>query len=188
VPRFEELLEEFFYRPDEDPGPLLDLPPAERLSTGSAEHDQLELLTFSLGRERYAVPVELVREIVRVPSLTELPNTAPDLLGVMSLRGEVLPVYEPKLRLGLSGLPPRLAGPDARPGEVGKAARVVVLHAPDGDAGLLVDQVSEVLRLRLDDLERPPPGVGGAQRPWVAGLARRGEGWVVLLDISQVLP
>jgi len=150
-----------------------------------AEQAPEQHLAFRLGEECYGLPLEGVREIVRVPPLTEVPRAAPNLLGVMNLRGEVLPVYDLKVRLRLSLAAAKVAGPDADPKAVPRSARVVVVRSPEGDAGVLVDAVLEVLRVPPSAIEPPP--AGSAERGCIAGLARRKGSLCILLDPKEVL-
>ncbi|MHB8876579.1 MAG: chemotaxis protein CheW [Myxococcaceae bacterium] len=183
---FASLLEDFFYRPDEDEGPLFALASGpDEAPPLVAEEVPGEYLAFSLEDECYAVPIGELREIVKVPPLTELPRAAPSLLGVMNLRGEVLPVYDIKPRLRLSVAAVRIAGPDPAP--LPKAARVLIIRAEGGDAGVLVDAVREVVKMKPSALEPPPPGVGGGERDCVMGLGRRRDQLYILLDIHQAL-
>ncbi|MFP2897398.1 chemotaxis protein CheW, partial [Corallococcus sp. 4LFB] len=109
--RFEALLDAFFYRPDEDVGGLLDFAAgSDDLAPPLLEEEPVEYLAFRLESECYAVPILAVREICKVPLLTEIPRAEPHLLGVMNLRGELLPVYDVKLRLRLAEAPPLVAG------------------------------------------------------------------------------
>lgn len=186
MPRFAELLEEFFYRPDEPVSPALDLPASvEELELSTVEEVPSEYLAFLLEDECYAVPIEDVREIVRIPPLTEVPRASYNLLGVMNLRGEVLPVYDIKVRLRLAQVPPRVAGPEADLSSVPRSARVVVLRGEEGDAGVLVDAVSEVIRLRPSQIEPPPSGM--SERDCVVGLGKRKELLCILLNVQQAL-
>lgn len=185
--RFEELLEDFFYRPDEDVGALFDagsvpdaeVPPVE-------EEPPREYLAFRLSDETYALPIEAVREIVKVPPLTEVPRSEPELLGVINLRGEVLPVFDLKLRLRLSSTPAPVAGPEADLTKIPRSARILILREETGDAGVLVDAVQEVVRLRPSTLEPPPRGIS-AERSAITGIGRRREQLFILLDPSQAL-
>jgi purine-binding chemotaxis protein CheW len=184
--RFAQLLENFFYDPAEDAGALLELPePDEAQAAGRVEEQPREHLAFWLGKECYAVAIELVREIVRVPPLTEVPRAAGNLLGVMNLRGEVLPVYDIKPRLRLQSRLPVIAGPDANPSALPRGARIIVLRLEGGDAGILVDAVSEVVRLLPSQIEAPPAGVGS--RDCVLGLGRRKDQLCILLDVKRVI-
>ncbi len=144
-----------------------------------------QYLAFRLEDECYGLPLEKIREIVRAPPLTEVPRAVPNLLGVMNLRGEVLPVYDLKVRLRLRASPPKVAGPDADPRAVPRSARVVVLRSPEGDAGVLVDAVLEVLRVPRPSIEPPPAGT--AERGCISGLARRKGALCILLDPKEAL-
>jgi purine-binding chemotaxis protein CheW len=186
-PAFADLLQEFFYRPDEPPLAGLELPetPAGDVPLAAPEPIH-EYLAFFLDQECYGVPISAVREIVRVPLFTEVPRSGPDLLGVINLRGEVLPVYDLKLRLRLQAAPAKVAGPEAMPEALPRGARVLVLRGGDqGDVGVLVDGVSEVVR--FPDRELEPAPAGTTERDCIAGLGRQGDQLCILLDMERAL-
>jgi purine-binding chemotaxis protein CheW len=184
---FSALLDDFLYRPDEDPGGLFDLGAlVEEPALPVVEEEPAEYLVFALDAERFAIPIGDVREIVKVPGLTEIPRSAANLLGVMNLRGEVLPVYEVKRRLRLSDSAPQIAGPDSSLAGLPRSARVVVIRDEEGDAGVLVDAVEEVIRLRPSTIEPPPRGVS-SERDCIVGLGRRREQLYILIDIREAL-
>src|SRR5439155_27312214 len=126
-----------------------------------------EFLAFSLDEELYAAPIRDVREIVKVPSLTEIPRSPASLLGVMNLRGEVLPVHDVKMRLHLSSSPPRIAGPAEEIHPLPKSARILIVRGEEGDAGVLADKVTEVVKMKPSALEPPPPRFAGGDRDLV---------------------
>ncbi|MBM7117574.1 chemotaxis protein CheW [Archangium primigenium] len=186
MPSLSSLLDNFFYRPDEDVGPIEEVVAGtDEFIETAAEEVPEEYLAFRLEGEIYAVPIHGVREIVKVPPLTEVPRAAANLLGVMYLRGEVLPVYDIKVKLRLADTSALVAGPEAPPPPRG--ARIIVVQTADGLAGIWVDAVSEVVRLRPSMLELAPPGVGGGERDCVVGLGRRKQELFILLDIWQAL-
>jgi purine-binding chemotaxis protein CheW len=131
-----------------------------------------ELLSFEVGDTAYAVPIERVREILRMRPITPVPRV-PDLVcGVISIRGEVVEVIDLRRRFGL---PP--AEPDRR-------TRIVVIHGFDGRVtGCMVDGVREVLRVPEDEI-RPAPE---ADADTVSGLCKRGDEFVSMLDLDKVL-
>ena len=176
------LLDAFFYRADEDVGALeqLHAEPASAASPIAAEEPE-EFLAFQLEAETYAVAIGAVREIVKVPLLTEVPRGQRGLLGVMNLRGEVLPVYDVKHRLGLIREVPVVTGPS----DVPRSCRVVLVRDEEGDAGVLVDRVDEVVKLLPSRFEPPPPGT--SDREAISGLARKGEVLYILLDLAEAL-
>jgi chemotaxis signal transduction protein len=129
-----------------------------------------QLLTFSLDGSPYALPVERVREIVRMRPITAVPRVPPDILGVISLRGEIVQVVDLRQRLRLA------------PGDPGRSARIVIALAEDGCiAGLLVDAVSEVLSVR-EDAFRPATG----ESEIVAALCAWGERFVSVVDLDKL--
>ncbi|HEX8705592.1 MAG TPA: chemotaxis protein CheW [Myxococcaceae bacterium] len=183
--RFSELLDAFFYRPDEDVGGLLEFAAGtDEMLPVTPEETPEEYLAFTLESECYAVPIRSIREIGKVPPLTELPRSEPHLLGVMNLRGDVIPVYDIKMRLRLTEKPAKVAGPDAPPAP--RQARLIVALTEEGPAGIWVDEVKEVVRLKPSMVEQAPNGVGG-EKDCVVGIGRRASQLYILLDVQQAL-
>lgn len=129
-----------------------------------------QLLVFDVAGGSYALPVEMVREIVRLRPTTPIPRAPQDVCGVISLRGEILQVIDLRRRIG------------AQPTEPGRAARVVVVQGEDAVAGLLVDGVREVLRVAAADVLAQTGAEG-----MVSGLVRRNALFVSLIDLARVL-
>jgi purine-binding chemotaxis protein CheW len=179
------LLEEFFYRPDEDAGPWSDPShPGEQAPPGKNEL-VTEYLAFELEGESFAFPIHQVREIVRVHVLTEIPGGGEALLGLINLRGEILPAYDIRRQLRLEGAPRRIAGPATNLGLLPRTARILIIHGHGEDNGVLVDQVIGVARLTPSNVEEPAPR-RESERNGVMGLGRW-EGRVLVLLDSQVL-
>jgi purine-binding chemotaxis protein CheW len=132
---------------------------------------QRELLRVEVAGSPYALPIERVREIVRLRAITAVPRVPALVLGVISLRGEIVQVLDLRQALGAEAEPP------------GRRARIVVLHGESGEvAGLLVDAVSEVLRVPESELRDAP----GEPVPCVSAICTRGDRFVSLLDPDQV--
>ena len=130
-----------------------------------------QLLAFDLAGAPYAVAVERVREIVRIRPITPIPRVPADVCGVISLRGEIVQVIDLRQKLGLE------------PAEPTRASRIIVVRAGENDiAGVLVDAVTEVLRVTEAAIRPAAPGESGA----VEGLCARGEEFVSLLDLTRV--
>lgn len=181
--RFDEHLQRFFYDPDEAVGPFLELAPEVDLNVRAAETEvPEEFLAFRLSNEIYAVPVGLVREVMKVPVVTPVPRVGSSVLGVMNVRGEMLPLYDIKSKLKLSSRPTQRTV-DGKPQE--RLHRVVLLRDDQGDAGVLTDAVLGVVKLQLSRLE-PPPGLG-VDTGAIAGLGRLDGELYILLDVEQVL-
>jgi purine-binding chemotaxis protein CheW len=136
------------------------------------EHLVRELLRVEVAGAPYALPIERVREIVRLRALTPIPRVPSIVLGVISLRGEIVQVLDLRQALGAAGVPP------------GRRARIVVMHGDEGEvAGLLVDAVTEVMRVAESELSEPP----GDPAEFVRAICTRGDRFVSLLDPDPVL-
>lgn len=132
-----------------------------------------QIVVFELAGETCGMDIGAVREIIRMPEVTHLPD-APDYVeGVANLRGNVIPVIDLRARLGLEATAPT------------KETRVVVVDGAEGDAGVIVDAVTEVLRLPADAVEGAASG--GKVGSHVEGVANLGERLVILLNMRAVL-
>ena len=136
---------------------------------------QLHLVTLELGGEWYAVPIAMVREVVRVGDITRVPNAPPHIRGVMNLRGRILPVVELRTRLGLAPLDPT------------PAARVVVAEVRGRLLGYLVDGVAKVARIGEGSVTAPPDEVVRGSGEAITGIARQGERLLLLLELERIL-
>jgi purine-binding chemotaxis protein CheW len=144
----------------------------ERQSKGASLDD--DYLSFMLGDEEYAVPITALREIVRPLPITEVPRTPKYVLGVVTLRGTVLPVLDLRIKLGL---------PTEEPS---RSARILVVETDDGPAGIWADQVSEVVRIGGEPLE-PPPGALGGGGEYLEGIIRRDNRMLIVLNLEHSL-
>jgi purine-binding chemotaxis protein CheW len=137
-----------------------------------SSHAVRELLVFGLDDSAYAVPVERVREIVRMRELTRVPRSPGWLLGVVALRGEIVEVVDLRLRLGLGASQPT------------RSSRIIVLHGEtDRVAGVLVDSVREVFRVAEEEM-KPAQGL---EMMSVVEMCRYGAEFVSILDIDRAL-
>ena len=177
----EELLARFRYRPDEETTGLVELPASPVEPDRAPGAEELQLLIFGLDGSEYAVALGAVTEILRARALTEIPRARPPLLGVLNLRGTITPVYDPSLRLGVAGTVRVCAGPDCeRPP---RPARILVVRTGLGPAGLWVDRVRGVQRVRPGALERPRSGPTGG----VVGILQTAEGTCTVVDPEWLL-
>lgn len=135
-------------------------------------------LTFTLAGEAYGIGLMKIREIIEMHPITPVPNAPQSILGVINLRGKVIPVMDLKRRLGLQG---------------GSAADrrciVVVEVARKGDsllAGLLVDEVSEVLFIRGEDIEDTPASLLRSQTDYILGMAKIDDRVRLLLEADRI--
>lgn len=138
----------------------------------SQQGDLRQLLSFRLAEASYAVPVESVREIVRMRPITPIPRVSADVRGVIALRGEIVQVVDLRRRLGLPPVEPT------------RSSRIVVIHLDDGRvAGVLVDAVREVLRVPAEAIVPP----AGGEFVAVEALCVRGDEFVSLIALDRVV-
>jgi purine-binding chemotaxis protein CheW len=176
-PASHDPLAEFFYDPHEAAPGLAELDAGPVVAAAPEPRDEptRDFLSFRLGDEEYAVSIEEVREIVKVPPITEVPRAPEHILGVITLRGEVIPVFDVRGRLGLPAVAP------------GRATRIVICEAGQGLCGIVVDAVSERVRLPPKAIEPPPHALGGAGSEFLAGIGRDGDRLFILLDLALLL-
>ncbi|ACG74050.1 CheW protein [Anaeromyxobacter sp. K] len=180
APAARDPLDAFFYRPDEEAPELPELGWAAGGAPAPLEPGQVsldEFLTFALGAEEYAVPVERVQEVLRPPPLTEVPRAPAPVLGVVTVRGRVVAVIDPRARLGLPA--PRDAGEDAW--------RLVIVDAGDGPCGFRVDAISSVVRLPAGSLEPCPQGIGGDAAECLLGIGRERDRLFTVIDPAALV-
>jgi purine-binding chemotaxis protein CheW len=124
-----------------------------------------QLVLFDLASEHYAIDSMNVREIIRMQAITKIPGAPASVEGVINLRGKVTPVMDLRKRLGLVV------------GEESKETRIVVVEVEGQDVGLIVDGVSEVLRIP----------VSAEEADFILGVAKLETKLVILLDIGRLL-
>jgi purine-binding chemotaxis protein CheW len=132
-------------------------------------------VTFVLDGDTFAFPVTHVHEIVRVAGITRVPHAPFPIRGITNLRGQVLPVVDLRLRLGLKAA------------DLGEDSRVLVATSRSRTVGLLVDRVQQVVRLLPSKVQPPPPDVMSEQSEYVRGVYDLGTELAILLEISLVL-
>ncbi|GFE82676.1 chemotaxis protein CheW [Steroidobacter agaridevorans] len=138
-----------------------------------------QILTFHLDQQLFGVDILRVREIRGWTPVTPVPETPPHVLGVLNLRGAIVPVIDLRTRLGL-------------PAVAGTATTVIVVLTVVGsqgrrDFGLVVDAVSDVSHLNQNDVQPTPSGITLGDRNSVPALATLGERMILLLDIDGML-
>ena len=120
-----------------------------------------EFLAFMLAGDVYAAPVALVREILKPPPLTPVPRAPQAILGIVSVRGQLVTVVDPRRRLRLVEA------------AVSRRSRILLVDATGGeDMGILVDEVLQVYRLSEGEIEPAATALGGDVAGYIAGIAR----------------
>jgi purine-binding chemotaxis protein CheW len=137
-----------------------------------------QYLTFSLVDEDYALEVFKVREVLELIKITRVPRMPTFMLGVINLRGSVVPVVDLRLKLGLDA-------PEAT-----QDSSIIILEISVGEEvlllGIYVDSVHEVVDFDGEDLE-PAPKIGSKiQSDFIRGVGKRNDEFVMILDLDRV--
>ena len=135
----------------------------------------LELLCFKVANEEYAISIMDIKEIIKPREVTEVPRVPAFVRGILSLRGNIIPIFDMRVRLGLPGAASL------------ERERVVVVKRQGGFCGVLVDEVVQVVRIAEAGIEPPPVVLEGIDRDFVQGIGRVAGRMLILLDMEKVL-
>jgi len=135
----------------------------------------LQLVSFNIGSEEFGVDILKVQEINRMAEITKVPQAPHYVEGVINLRGKVIPIVDLRKRFGLEIK------------EYDKNTRIVVVDIDNNVMGMVVDSVSEVLRLPASTIEPPPEIVTGINSEYIKGVAKLEDRLLIFLDLSKVI-
>ncbi len=139
--------------------------------SGQEEH----VVIFRLSDEYYALDIQAVQEIVRMQTITAIPGSDAWVEGITNLRGRVVPVIDLRRRCGINA------------SDYTAETRIVVVSSPNGMVGLIVDAVSEVMRIPSAQVEPPGTIVSGAGNSYLRGIAKLKDHLVSLMDLDGIL-
>jgi purine-binding chemotaxis protein CheW len=134
-----------------------------------------QLVGFRIGRETFGLPISIVREIIRVPEITAVPDAPPYVEGVINLRGRIIPVVDLRKRFGQVHVEPD------------KKNRVVVVDLERRAIGLIVNSASEVLRIPPSEIEHPSDVFPEGEMNFITGVGKLNGRLVMLLDLSRMM-
>lgn len=154
----------------------------ENLSIAEGQHnqnehggdEQLQLVTFEVAGEEFAVDILAVQEINRMMALTRVPQSPPEVEGVINLRGKIIPVLDLRKRFGLDA------------SERTEHNRIVVVEVHGRVIGFIVDRVHEVLRIPSGIVEPAPQMVCSINSEFIAGVGKLEDRLLILLDLSRL--
>lgn len=146
------------------------------MATTQGQKKEYQLVVFKIGDEEFGVDISQVREIGRLIEITYMPKAPVFIEGVVNLRGQIVAIIDLAKRLGISSSPR------------GENTRIVVVEIGENTVGMIVDSVSEVLRLSSDDIE-DVPGIIETEVPehYIRGVGKLKDRLLVLLDLNRVL-
>ena len=148
---------------------------SESVVVESQSEELLQLVSFNLGKEEFAVDILKIQEINRMVEITKVPKSPEFVEGVINLRGKVIPIIDLRKRFSL----PK--------SESTRQTRIVVVDIDNKIVGLVVDAVSEVLRLPAKTVEPPPPIVAGIDSEYISGVGKLEDRLLILLELDKVL-
>ncbi|MEN6349058.1 MAG: chemotaxis protein CheW [Syntrophomonas sp.] len=137
---------------------------------------EMQLVTFALDKEIYGIDIMNVQEIIRIPSITVVPQAAGYVEGVTNLRGHILPVIDTRTKFGMEKI------------DRGVSSRVIVVDVKGKTVGLSVDAVSEVLRIESDRIEAAPAAVSGVDASSITGVVKLNDEkkLAMILDVAKI--
>lgn len=133
-----------------------------------------QLVMFSLADEDYGIAITRVQEVIRYEAPRPMPGSAPEVVGVINLRGRLIPVVNLRARLGVGGVVP-------------EDAKVVITELESTSVGLVVDEVREVMTIDLACTEPPPDGTLVGDLDAIESVAKVGDRILVILDPVRLL-
>ena len=151
-----------------------DLPLASEGEAAEEIEEYEEILCFRISDEIYGINIMELKEIIKPRETTEVPRTPPFIMGVISLRGVIIPVFNLRERLGLSQ------------GVQNGRERIVIVKRHEGFTGLLVDEIIQVVRIGKEGREPAPAFLEGIDRDFVCGIGRTGAMMIILLNVTNI--
>lgn len=142
---------------------------------GAVGDELLQLVSFKIGAEEFGVDITKVQEINRMVEITKVPQAANYVEGVINLRGKVIPIIDLRKRMSMEIK------------ENDKNTRIVVVDIENFVMGMIVDSVSEVLRIPVSTIEPPPDIATGMNADYIQGVAKLEDRLLIFLDLSKVI-
>jgi purine-binding chemotaxis protein CheW len=153
-----------------------------RLARPEKEHSMItqasQFMTVKLGNDLFAISVAQVREVLEISQITRVPTAPADMRGVVNVRGQASPVVDLRLKFGLPEVPDTVH------------TRIIVMELElDGEATVLggvADSVHEVIELEAGSINPPPRIAMRSRTDFIAGMGRRGDDFIIILDANAV--
>lgn len=134
----------------------------------------LQLVSFKIGSEEFGIEILKVQEINRMHEITQIPNSPDYVVGVINLRGRIIPVVDLRVRLNLVAI------------EQDKNTRIIVVDLEGKTIGFIVDEVSEVLRIPSNIIEPPPAMIAGINSEYITAVGKLEDRLLILLDLDKI--
>lgn len=135
----------------------------------------VQVVSFRLGGEEYGVDIAQVQEIIRMVVITHVPRAPHFMEGVINLRGQLIPIIDLRTRFGM----PRQNST--------KSTRIVVTEIGTKRVGIVVDSVSEVLNMPIENVEDAPEMIAGVGTEYIQGVGKLNDRLIIMLDLTMVM-
>ena len=147
-----------------------------KLDDISKSDELIQLVSFMLADEEYGVEVLKVREIIRMPTITKMPNVPQHVEGIINLRGKVIPIISMRRRFNLME------------NENNSQTRIIIMDVVGSLTGFIVDSVSEVIRIHGSEIQPPPSMVlsSGIGQEFITGVYNHAERLLIIMDIDRM--
>lgn len=141
-----------------------------------SERDTKQYIVVKIGNEQYGLDISYVDNIVRMQSITRVPKAQTYFKGIINLRGEVVPVMSIRLKMELED------------DQFTDASRIIILKIEEqGNIGIIVDEVKEVVELATDEIERATKTAKNDKSSFIFGIGKHGDELISLFDINAVV-
>ncbi|MED4352331.1 chemotaxis protein CheA [Schinkia azotoformans] len=139
-------------------------------------HEEIiELATFKLGMEEYGIEIDRVKDIITVPPITRIMNAPHSVLGMINLRGKLIPVMDVRERFGINKT------------DLTRKSRIIVVELAQEFIGILVDKVTQVLKVNRDTIEAPIDSNNQIDEKYIRGISNLKDRLIILLDLDLIL-
>lgn len=138
--------------------------------------NEVQLVVFELGEEEFGVDISQVREIIKTVEITKMPNTPDFVNGVINLRGSITTVMDLRKKLGVTSSK-----------EDDRDTRIVIVELEDNTIGMIVDSVSEVLRISAADIDTEAVSTSQIDAEYLRGVGKLEDRILILLDLDRVI-
>lgn len=137
--------------------------------------EKTQFIKINIGDEFFGIDIKYVDNIVRMQHITRVPQSAPYIKGVINLRGEVIPVFSLRIKMGLEEI------------EEDKNFRIIIVKMEGNSVGIIVDEVKEVVNLSVEEIVKPYHDASEVAQNFLYGVGKDGDSLISLLDINEVI-
>lgn len=142
---------------------------------GVVEVEKIQYIKIRLNDEYFGIDIKYIDNIVRMQHITRVPKSMDYIKGVINLRGEVIPVFSLRVKMGMEEI------------EETRSSRIIIIKYDGDSVGLIVDEVKEVINLSVDEIEKVYRDSSENAQNFISGVGKEVGYLISLLDINEVL-